>query len=408
MSKKVVLAYSGGLDTSVIMKWLQDQYGYEVIAMIGNLGQNEDIEAATKKAYDTGAVKVYVEDLRKEFIEDFIYPTLRSGAIYEGKYLLGTSFGRPLIAKRQVEIAQKENATAVSHGATGKGNDQVRFELTYMALNPKLEIIAPWKDPNWELTSREKMLDYAEKHNIAVSVSKKKIYSEDANIWHISHEGGSLENPMNEPEENVFTYSKTVTQALNEPEYVEIEFEKGIPISVNGKKLDGIGIVNILNEIGARHAIGQADMVENRLVGMKSRGVYETPGGAILYRAYREIEELVMDRDSMHYRQMLAVKYAEIVYNGQWYAPLRVAFDRFFDSLHSNTTGVVRLKLFKGNIITAGKKSPNSLYIDELASFGETGLYDHKDAIGFIKLLGLPMKVRALKKINFDGFSFDE
>lgn len=400
--KKVVLAYSGGLDTSVIMKWLQEKYDFEVIAMIADLGQKEDLKFAEEKAYKTGASKVYVEDLKKEFIENYIYPTLKARAVYEGKYLLGTSFGRPLIAKRQVEIAHKEGATAVAHGATGKGNDQVRFELTYLALDPTLEIIAPWKDPNWDLTSREKMIEYAEKHGIPVPVTKKKIYSEDANLWHISHEGGPLEDPMNEPNDDVFTYSNTLKNAPDQEEYIEIGFEKGIPVSLNGQKLDSVTLLEKLNEIGAKHAIGQIDMVENRLVGMKSRGVYETPGGTILYRALQELEELVLDKDTYHFKDILSNKYAELVYNGMWFTPLRIALDKFFNSIHSNTTGTVRLKLYKGNVIVAGKKSPFSLYYEQLASFGESELYDHKDAKGFIRLLGLPLIVRALQNIPLD------
>ncbi len=332
--KKIVLAYSGGLDTSVIMKWLQDKYDYDVVAMIGNLGQDEDLDAAVKKAWDTGACAVYCEDLQDEFANDGVFPMLRAGAMYEGKYLLGTSIGRPFIAKRQVEIAHKEGAVALGHGATGKGNDQVRFELTFAALDPSLDLVAPWKDPNFELISREKMLAYAAKHNIAVPVSKKKIYSEDANFWHISHEGGNLEDPMNEPNDDVFTYSRTLETAEDKAEYVKLTFEKGTVTALNDEKMDGVTLIKALNKIGSKHAIGQVDMVENRLVGMKSRGIYETPGGTILWRAYQEIEELVFDRDTMHYKQQMSIKYTDLVYDGMWFAPMRIAMDKFFDSLH--------------------------------------------------------------------------
>ncbi len=402
MAKKVVLAYSGGLDTSVIMKWLQDVYGYEVIAMIADVGQDEDLKKIEEKAYKTGATKVYVEDLREEFVNSYIIPALKIGAIYEDKYLLGTSLARPLIAKRQIEIAKKEGAEAVAHGATGKGNDQVRFELTYMAIEPSIKVIAPWKDEKWDLTSREKMIDYALKNGIEVPVTKEKIYSEDANLLHISHEGGELEDPKNEPMDRVFTYSLPLEKASDTPEYVKIDFKEGIPIKLNDKTLSPLEILMELNKIGAKHGIGQVDMVENRLVGMKSRGVYETPGGTILYKAYREIEELVFDRETSHFKRILSDKYAELVYYGLWFTPLRKAIEEFFDYLHKRTSGWVKLKLYKGNIISAGKDSKNSLYIEDLASFGETDLYDHKDAKGFIKLFGLPLKVRALKGIDYD------
>ncbi len=400
--KKIVLAYSGGLDTSVIMKWLQDKYDYDVVAMIGNLGQDEDLDAAVAKAWKTGACAVYCEDLQQEFADKGVFPMLKAGAMYEHKYLLGTSIGRPFIARRQVEIAHKEGAVAVAHGATGKGNDQVRFELTFAALDPSLEVIAPWKDPNFELVSREKMLAYAEKHGIEVPVSKKKIYSEDANFWHISHEGGNLEDPMNEPNSDVYTYSRTIDNAEDKAEYVKLTFEKGIVTKLNDKEVDGVTLIKELNVIGARHAIGQVDMVENRLVGMKSRGVYETPGGTILSKAYTEIEELVFDRDTMHYKQQMSIKYTDLVYDGMWFTPLRSAMDKFFDSLHTVTTGEVTLKLYKGNIITSTKNSPNSLYSDELASFEEDDVYNQEDAKGFIRLLSLPLRQRALRGIKID------
>jgi argininosuccinate synthase len=394
--KKVVLAYSGGLDTSVIIPWLKEHYGCEVVAFAADLGQGKELDGLEEKALKTGAVKCYVEDLTKEFIEEYIWPTLRAGAVYEGKYLLGTSFGRPLIAKRQVEIAHLEGADAVAHGATGKGNDQVRFELTFMALDPKLKIIAPWKDDKWDMNSREDAIDYAKKNNIPITVTKEKIYSEDANIWHISHEGGELEDPWNEPESSVYTLSKKVEDAPDKAEYVEIEFDKGTPVGVNGKKVDAVKMLLALNKIGGEHAIGQIDIVENRLVGMKSRGVYETPGGTILYEAHKILESLVLDKETARIKEQLAVKYADLVYNGQWFTPAREALDAFVNKTQEPVSGVVRLKLYKGNMIPAGVKSPNSLYSNELASFSNIDIYDQKDANGFIKLFGLSMKMRNL------------
>lgn len=394
--EKLVLAYSGGLDTSIMIPWLKENYHCEVIAMAADLGQGEELSGLKQKAIKTGAVKIYIEDLREEFITDYIYPTLKAGAIYESSYLLGTSFARPLIAKRQVEIAHKEGATMVAHGATGKGNDQVRFELTYMALDPSLKIIAPWKDDKWTIHSREEAISYAEERNIPISQSKKRIYSEDRNIWHISHEGGVLEDPANEPPDNVYTLSNTIEKAPNKAEYVEIEFEKGIPVAVNGKSLDPLALLTKLNEIGGVHGVGHVDMVENRLVGIKSRGVYETPGGSILYVAHRELERLVLDRDTMHYKDMVALRYSELVYNGQWFTTIRQALDAFVDVTQQNVTGTVKLKLYKGNIVPAGTKAKKSLYLMDLASFTDTELYDQKDAIGFIRLFGLPMKVAGL------------
>ncbi len=403
-NKKIVLAYSGGLDTSVILPWLKETYGYDVIAFAAELGQGDELEGIKEKALNSGAVKCVVKDLRQEFTEDYIWPMLKSGAVYEHKYLLGTSIARPLIAKHQVEIAQQEGAVAVAHGATGKGNDQVRFELTFMALDPSLEIVAPWKDPNFKLTSREAAVDYAKKHNVPIEQTKEKIYSRDRNLWHISHEGADLEDPWNEPKDDIFVISNPVTKAPDEPEYVEVEFEKGTPIALNGKKTDGVSIIEKLNEIGGKHAIGQTDLVENRLVGIKSRGVYETPGGTILVEAHKALESLTLDRETMHYKQLQAEKYSEILYYGQWFSKLREAMDAFFEKTQENVTGTVRFKLYKGNCILAGVKSPYSLYKSDLASFKMGAEYDSTDATGFIKLFGLPMRVAGMierkKKTN--------
>ncbi|MGM0443078.1 MAG: argininosuccinate synthase [Fibrobacterota bacterium] len=398
--EKCVLAYSGGLDTSVMIQWLIDTFDCEVIAFCGNLGQKDELDGLEEKALKTGAVKAYVEDLQEEYITDYIYPVLKAGSVYENKYLLGTSHGRPLLAKRMVEIAREEGATMVAHGATGKGNDQVRFELTFMALAPDLKIIAPWKDDRWKLTSREECIEYAEEHNIPLTVSKEKIYSEDANIWHISHEGGELEDPGNEALDKVFTKSDLLEQAPDAPEYVEIEFEKGVPVTVNGESLDPVALVEKLNALGAKHAVGQIDIVENRLVGIKSRGVYETPGGTILYAAHQNMEELTLDRDTFHEKQKIALTYADLVYDGKWFTPLRKAIDAFVDSTQEKVSGKVRLKLYKGNIVPAGAWSDNSLYVDELASFDDVELYDQKDAGGFIRCFGLPMKVEGMKERN--------
>ncbi len=395
--EKCVLAYSGGLDTSIMIQWLKDTYDVEVICVCGNLGQAEELDGLEEKALKTGASKAFIEDQREEFVRDYIWPTLKAGAVYENKYLLGTSFGRPLIAKRQVEIALQEGATMLAHGATGKGNDQVRFELTYMALAPELKVIAPWKDPKWDLKSREECIAYAEKHNIPLSVTKEKIYSEDRNIWHISHEGAELENPWNEPLDKVFTLSSTVENAPDEAEYIVIGFEKGTPVSVNGVRYESaVALLTKCNEIGAVHGVGHIDMVENRLVGIKSRGVYETPGGAILYAAHGNLEELVLDRHTMRAKQEIALKYADLVYDGRWFTPLREALDAFVNVTQENVTGVARLKLFKGSIIPAGAKADKSLYLDDLASFEVTDLYDMKDATGFIRCYGLPMKVQGM------------
>lgn len=394
--EKVILLYSGGLDTSIMIHWLKENYNCEVIAMCADLGQEDELTGLEEKALKTGASKLYIEHLTEEFITDYIYPTLKAGAMYEGSYLLGTSFARPLIAQRAVEIAHKEGATAIAHGATGKGNDQVRFELTIMALDPTLKIIAPWKDPLWTLRSREDCIAYAEARNIPISQSKKRIYSEDRNIWHISHEGGILESPGTEPTDDVYTLSNTIEKAPGTPEYVEVTFEKGTPVAVNGKKLSPVELLKELNDIGAVHGVGHVDMVENRLVGIKSRGVYETPGGTILYFAHRELERLVLDRDTSHYKEMLAIKYAELVYNGQWFSTLRESLDAFIDVTQQNVTGKVKCKLFKGNIVPAGSWAERSLYLEDLASFTDNELYDQKDATGFIRLFGLPMKVKGL------------
>jgi argininosuccinate synthase len=394
--EKCVLAYSGGLDTSIMIPWIKETFNCEIIAMCANLGQADELDGLEAKAKQTGAAKVYIEDLREDFIVNYIYPTMRAGAIYEKTYLLGTSFARPIIAKKVVEIAHKEKATMVAHGATGKGNDQVRFELTFMALDPTLKIIAPWKDPRWDMHSREACIDYAEKRHIPISQSKKRIYSEDRNIWHISHEGGALEDPWNEPPEDAWTLSPIVEKAPDKAEYVEIEFHQGTPIAVNAKKLGPVDLLLLLNKIGSVHAIGHCDMVENRLVGIKSRGVYETPGGTILYSAHRELERLVLDRDTLHYKEAVSLRYAELVYDGKWFSPLREAFDAFVNETEKNVTGTVRLKLYKGNVLPAGAKADKSLYLMDLASFTDTEFYDQKDATGFIRLFGLPLKVRGL------------
>ena len=392
--KKVVLAYSGGLDTSIIIPWLKETYGYEVIAMAADLGQGEELAPLQEKAIKSGASKLYIEDLRDEFLTEFIFPTLKAGAVYEGNYLLGTSFARPLIARRLVEIAEKEGAVAIAHGATGKGNDQVRFELSVKALNPDLEIIAPWRI--WDLKSRDDCIDYAEKRGIEVPVTKDRPYSMDRNLWHLSHEGGDLEDPWNEPKRELYLLGVSPEDAPDEATYLELGFEQGIPTSIKGKKMAPVALLETLNEMGGKNGVGIVDMVENRLVGMKSRGVYETPGGTIMYMAHQALEHLTLDRLTLHYKEQLALKYAEIVYDGVWYSPLREAIDAFVNVTQKNVTGTVRVKLYKGNCTAAGVKSPYSLYNEAYATFGEDGVYDQKDAGGFINLFGLPLKVRAL------------
>ena len=396
--KKVVLAYSGGLDTSCIVPWLKQNYGCEVVCFTANLGQQEELTGLEAKAIASGASKIYIEDLREEFITNYIYPTLMAGAIYERKYLLGTSFARPLIARRQVEIAEIEGADAVAHGCTGKGNDQVRFELTYQALNPRLKVIAPWRE--WSIRSRQDALDYAMEHNVPVSATPKSIYSRDGNIWHLSHEGGILEDPWQEPEEVMYQLSVAPEAAPDRPEYVVIDFQEGVPKRVNGVALGPISLLETLNEIGGRHGVGRVDLVENRLVGMKSHGVYETPGGTILVEAHQALEQLCLDKETLHYKQQIALKYADLVYNGQWFTPLRQALDAFVRETQKLMTGQVRLKLYKGNVILVGRRSPYSLYREDFATFGEDDVYNQADAEGFIKLFGLPLKVRALLELE--------
>ncbi len=390
---KVVLAYSGGLDTSIIIPWLKENYGCEVIAYAADVGQEEELEPLNEKAIKTGASKIYIEDLKQEFVKDFVFPMLKSGAIYEGKYLMGTSIARPVIAKRQVEIAIKEGADAVAHGATGKGNDQVRFELTFKALKPDLKIIAPWRE--WDIKSRDEEIDYAEQRGIPVPVSKAKPYSMDRNLWHISYEGGVLEDPWHEYTEEMFILTTAPEKAPDQAEIVTIDFEKGVPVAINGQGYDPVALIFKLNEIGGRHGVGRIDIVENRLVGMKSRGVYETPGGTILYEAHHALETITLDRDTLHYKQMMAGRYAELVYNGQWFTPLRQAMDVFIDQTQERVSGSVKLKLFKGSVQTVGRKSPFSLYQEKLATFGADEVYNQKDAEGFINLFGLPLKVQA-------------
>ncbi len=388
--KKVVLAYSGGLDTSIIVTWLKETYGCEVIAMVGDLGQREDLDAARRKALATGASAAYVEDLREEFITEFIWPTLRAGAIYEHKYLLGTSFARPLLAQRQVELAHKTGADAVAHGCTGKGNDQVRFELACKALAPELRIIAPWRE--WTISSREDAIAYAKVHHIPVEHTKENIYSRDRNIWHLSHEGGRLEDPANAPDEAMWQWVIPPAVAPAKPARVEIGFEEGLPVSVDGRNLKPLALLEELNELAAAHGVGRADIVENRLVGIKSRGAYETPGGTLLVTAHRELETLCLDRETAHYQQILSLRYAEMVYYGMWFTPLREALDAFFASSQRRVSGSIGLELYKGNVIVTSRKSPNSLYRTNLASFSMSG-YNPKDAEGFINLFALPITV---------------
>lgn len=396
--KKVILAYSGGLDTSIIIPWLKENYNNcEVVAVSADVGQDDELEGLEEKAKKTGASKLYILDLTKEFVEDYIYPTIKAGAVYENKYLLGTSFARPLIGKELAEIAKKENADAIVHGCTGKGNDQVRFELAIKAFAPNMPIIAPWR--TWDIKSRDDEIDYAEAHNIPLKLTRETNYSKDKNIWHLSHEGLDLEDPWNEP-----TYNKpgflemgvSPEQAPDKPTYITIHFEKGEATEVDGKKMAPVELLSYLNKVGGENGVGLADIVENRLVGMKSRGVYETPGGTILYSAHDVLETLCLDKETQHYKQQVALKYADLVYNGQWFCQLREALDAFVDSTQQTCTGDVRLKLYKGNIINVGVRSPYSLYSEEFASFGEDDVYDHNDSAGFINLFGLPTKVKAL------------
>lgn len=399
--KKIVLAYSGGLDTSIIIPWLKEKYDYEVIAMAADVGQGEELDPLYEKAIKTGASKIYIEDLKKEFVEDFIFPTLKAGSIYEGKYLLGTAFARPVIAKRLVEIAEKEGAEAIAHGATGKGNDQVRFELTVKALNPHLKIIAPWRI--WDIKSRNDAIDYAIARNIPIPVTKKHPYSMDRNLWHLSHEGGELENPWNEPQENVYLIITPPEKAPDIATYVTVDFQNGIPNKIDGIIYNGVDMITILNKLGAENGIGIVDMVENRLVGMKSRGIYETPGGTILYIAHKELENITLDRATMHFKEIVSAKFAELVYDGCWYTPLREALSTFVDRTQTCVTGSVRLKLYKGNCTPAGVKSPFSLYNEEFVTFGEDSVYNQKDAEGFINLFGLPLTVNALMHEKLKG-----
>lgn len=395
--KKVVLAYSGGLDTSVIIPWLKEHYNNcEVIAACADLGQGDELEPVHDKALKTGASKCYIMDLKEEFISDYVWPTVKAGAVYEKKYLLGTSFARPLIAKKLVEIAEKEGADAIAHGATGKGNDQVRFELSVKALAPQLAIIAPWRE--WELRSRDQEIDYAAAHNIPIPVSHDHDYSMDRNMWHLSHEGSDLEDPWNAPKDELFIVTNIPEKAPDKPEYVELEYVEGVPVSVNGEKLSPAKLVEKLNEIGIRNAVGIADMVEDRLVGMKSRGVYENPAGAIIYYGHNDLENLCLDRATQSFKQQVSIRYSELVYDGMWFSPLREALDAFVNETQKTVTGTVRMKLYKGNIYSAGVKSPYSLYSQEYVTFGEDEVYNQADATGFINLFGLPLKVRALMK----------
>jgi argininosuccinate synthase len=397
--KKCVLAYSGGLDTSVIVRWLVENYGCEVICFTADLGQEEELEGLEAKALASGASKIYIEDLRGEFVTDYIWPTLKAGAIYEREYLLGTSFARPLIAKRMVEIAALEGADAIAHGCTGKGNDQVRFELTTKALNPKLKIIAPWRE--WDIRSREDALAYCAQHNIPVRQTTRSLYSRDRNIWHISHEGGILEDPWQEPEEEMFVLSVSPEAAPDTPAYVEIDYRGGVPVRVNGTSMGPVELLGYLNKLGGEHGIGRVDMVENRLVGIKSHGVYETPGGTILYKGLMGLEQLVLDGETMHFKDRLAAQYAELVYYGRWFTPLRESLDAAINAIVAPVTGTTRLKLYKGSCTVVGRKSSKSLYREDYATFGEDNVYDQSDAEGFINLYGLSMKVRAL--LNLEG-----
>lgn len=392
--KKVVLAYSGGLDTSVIVPWLKENYHCEVICYCADVGQGEELSGLHERARISGASKLIIEDLREEFAEHYLFPLIRSGAIYERKYLLGTSIARPLIAKHQVEVAEAEGADAVAHGCTGKGNDQVRFELAFTALNPRLTIIAPWRE--WDIQSREDAVAYLKAHNLPLPVKNPSLFSRDRNLWHISHEGGPLEDANNPPSDDLFMLSVPVEKAPDKAEQITIGFENGNPVSLNGKSYSPASLIETLNILGGKHAIGQVDLVENRLVGMKSRGIYETPGGTILSIAHKELESITLDRDTLHYKDIVAQRYAELVYFGVWFAPLRNALDAFFLETQKPVTGTISVKLYKGNVIITGRSSPFSLYREEFATFGHSAVYDHTDAAGFIRLFGLPLKVQAM------------
>ena len=398
MPEKFVLAYSGGLDTSIIIPWLKENYGCEVIAMVGDVGQADDLEGVAAKAYATGASKVVVEDLREEFLVGYVFPALQAGAVYEHKYLLGTSLARPVLAKHQVGLALEEGATALVHGCTGKGNDQVRFELAYQTLAPELKIIAPWRE--WRLKSREDCLEYAEQHGVAVAASRDKIHSRDRNLWHVSHEGGELENTANAPLDSTWQMTKSPQQAPDQAETVAIGFEHGQPTCVNGVPMDAVSLVELLNEVGGRNAVGRIDLVENRFVGIKSRGCYETPGGTLLLTAHRELEALCLDRDLMHFKQHVALKYAELVYFGLWFTPLRECLDAFVRSTQKNVAGSVTLSLYKGNISILSRRSEYSEYRTDLAAFTMGDNYDQKDAAGFIRILGLPARSRAQARLE--------
>jgi argininosuccinate synthase len=401
--QKIVLAYSGGLDTSIILTWLKENYDCEVIAACCNAGQKEDFEEIEQKAYKTGASKAYIVDIKKEFVEDYIWPTLKAGAIYEDAYLLGTSMARPLMAKKLVEIAQAEGSHIICHGCTGKGNDQVRFETTIKALDPSIKIIAPWRI--WDFQSREDLIEYAKAHDIPIHQSIENIYSRDENIWHISHEGGNLENPWNEHLSDIHVLSCEPEDAPDAVEYVDIDFEQGVPVGLNGEKMDAVSLLEKLNELGSKNGIGTIDIIENRLVGMKSRGVYETPGGTILFAAHKALERLILDRDTMHYKSIVAEKFSQLIYDGLWFTPVREAISAFVDVTQKNVTGTVKMKLYKGNATPAASKSDYSLYSEEFATFSADEVYNQSDAEGFINLFSLPLKIRAIQKEQLEGGS---
>lgn len=398
MIKKIVLAYSGGLDTSVAIKWLKEKYNTEIIAFCADLGQGEDLEVIKEKALKTGASRVYVEDLKEEFVKEYIFPMLRANAVYEGSYLLGTSIARPLIAKKQIEIAEKEGAEAVAHGATGKGNDQVRFELTYYALKPDVKVIAPWRE--WSFNSRKSLIEYSRKHGIPVTATKEKPYSIDRNLFHISYEGGILEDPWQEPPSDMYTMIAPPEKAPDKPEYIEISYKKGDPVAINNKRMPPAKLLSRLNSIAGKNGIGRIDIVENRYVGIKSRGVYETPGGTVLHLAHRAIESIILDREIMHLRDSLITRYSELIYYGYWFSPERVALQNLIDDIQKNVTGTVRVKLYKGNCYIVGRKSPDSLYHPELATFETEDVYNQKDAEGFIRINALRLKLRRLRRLK--------